>query len=76
MRSVQIKNVPDDIHQVLRRRAAIAGKSQQEYLLGLLVEHARQPTLAEAFERIDWESGSRVTLQFAVEAIRADRDSR
>jgi plasmid stability protein len=76
MRSVQIKNVPDDVHQVLRQRAAKAGQSQQEYLLALLVDHARQPTLAEAFERIDRESGSRLTLEFAVETIRADRDSR
>ncbi len=76
MRSVQIKNVPDDIHRVLRRRAAIAGKSQQEYLLGLLVEHARQPTLAEVFERINQHSGSTMTLEFAAETIRADRDAR
>ena len=76
MRSVQIKNVPDDVHQVLRQRAAKAGQSQQEYLLALLVKSARTPTLDEVFDRIDRDSGSRLTLEFAVESIRADRDSR
>jgi antitoxin FitA len=76
MRSVQVKNVPEDVHRVLRRRAAAVGQSQQEYLLALLVEHARHPTLAEAFERINRDSGSGLTLEFAVETIRADRDSR
>jgi plasmid stability protein len=76
MRSVQIKNVPDDVHRVLRRRAAVAGKSQQEYLLGLLVDAARKPTLDEIFERIGQRSGGRLSLAFAVEAQRADRDAR
>lgn len=76
MRSVQIKNVPDDVHRVLRRRAAVAGKSQQEYLLGLLVDAARKPTLDEIFERVGQRSGGRLSLAFAVEAQRADRDPR
>jgi len=75
MRSVQIKNVPDDVHRVLRRRAAVAGKSQQEYLLGLLVNAARKPTLDEIFERVGQRSGGRLSLAFAVEAQRADRDA-
>lgn len=76
MRSVQIKNVPDDVHRVLRRRAAVAGKSQQEYLLGLLIDAARKPTLDEIFERVEQRSGGRLSLAFAVEAQRADRDAR
>jgi plasmid stability protein len=76
MRSVQIKGVPDDVHRVLRRRAAVAGKSQQEYLLGLLVDAARKPTLDEIFERVGQRSGGRLSLAFAVEAQRADRDAR
>jgi antitoxin FitA len=76
MRSVQIKNVPDDVHRVFRQRAAKAGQSQQEYLLALLVDAARKPTLDEIFERIGQRSGGRLSLAFAVEAQRADRDSR
>lgn len=76
MRSVQIKNVPDDVHHVLRQRAAKAGQSQQEYLLALLVDAARTPTLDEIFERVEQRSGGDISLAFAVAAKRADRDSR
>jgi antitoxin FitA len=76
MRSVQIKNVPDDVHHVLRQRAAKAGQSQQEYLLALLVDAARTPTLDEILERVELRSGGDISLAFAVEAKRADRDSR
>jgi len=76
MPSVQIKNVPDDIHRVLRRRAADAGQSMQEYLLALLADHASKPTLAEVFDQIDQRTGSWITMSEAAELIRADRDAR
>ena len=76
MATVQIKNVPTDVHRVLRRRAATAGQSQQEYLLSLLVDHAHKPTLDEILARVEQRSGGRMTPAFAVEAQRADRDSR
>jgi len=76
MPTVQIKNVPPEVHQVLRRRAAEAGQSLQEYTLALLVDLARKPTLAEIFARIDQRTGGRLTTEFAVAAQRADRDSR
>ena len=76
MPTVQIKNVPDDVHLVFRQRAAKAGQSQQEYLLKLLIDAARQPTLEEVFERIEQRTGGGITPAFAVEAIRADRDAR
>jgi hypothetical protein len=76
MPTVQIKHVPTDVHSVLRRRAAAAGQSLQEYLLAYLTDFARNPTLEEVFERIGQRSGSRLTLEFAVETIRRDRDSR
>lgn len=76
MPSVQIKNVPDDVHRELRRRAAANSQSLQEYLLTVLVEQARQADLDEILDRIDTLSGGSVPLSFAVEAVRADRDSR
>ena len=33
MPGIQVKNVPDDVHAVLRRRGAASGQSLQEYLL-------------------------------------------
>ena len=51
MPSVQIKDVPDDTHRVLRERAARAHQSLQEYLRSRLIADANQPTLEEVFDR-------------------------
>jgi plasmid stability protein len=74
MPSVQIKNVPPDVHRTLRRRAAEAGQSLQEYLLADMVERARRPTVDEVLLRAGNRSGGKVPD--AVRTIRADRDSR
>lgn len=76
MTSVQIKNVPEETHQVLRQRAAESHQSLQEFLLSLLIHEARRPTAAEVFARIDTFSGGNLTLEDAAELVRADRDSR
>ena len=76
MPSIQVKDVPPDVHAVLRRRAAEAGMSLQEYLLGRLVEQARRPTLDEVLLRASGRSGGSVPLDFAADAVRRDRESR
>lgn len=76
MATVQIKNVPPEVHRVLTRRAAAAGQSLQEYMLAYLTDFARNPTLDEIYARLSRLSGSRIDARFAVESIRADRDSR
>ncbi len=74
--SIQVKDVPDEVHAVLRRRAAAAGQSLQEYLLALLSDQAQTPTLTEVFERVGHRTGGRLGLTEAVEAVRADRNDR
>lgn len=76
MPSIQIKNVPDETHAVLRRRAAAANQSLQEYLLGRLVEEASQPTLDEVLDRAAGRAGGAVPVKAAVAALRADRARR
>ncbi len=74
MRSVQIKNVPDDVHHVLRRRAAAAGQSLQEYLLSRLTAEARQDTLDDVLDRAGGRAGGSVPFSNAIETLRSDRD--
>jgi antitoxin FitA len=76
MPTVQIKNVPEDVHRVLRTRAAAAGQSLQEYLLALLVDEARHETLDAWLDRVGSHSGGSLSLEDAVEWIREDRDRR
>jgi hypothetical protein len=73
MPSVQIKNVPPDVHRVLRQRAVGAGQSLQEYLLAQLTLQAREETLDEVLDRAGGRAGGSVGLAFAAEALRADR---
>ena len=76
MPSIQIKDVPDEVHATLRRRAASAGMSLQEYLRSRLEHDAATPTLDEVLDRAGGRSGGHVPLDAAVAAVRADRDAR
>ena len=76
MPSIQVKDVPDEVHATLRKRAASAGMSLQEYLLARLVTEARNPTLDEVIERASQRAGGSATLRDAVKAVRADRGTR
>jgi len=76
MPSVQIKDVPEETHAVLRRRAAAAHQSLQEYLRTRLIEEASEPTLDEVLDKAGGRSGGAVPLKNAVAAVRADRDRR
>jgi hypothetical protein len=74
--SIQVKDVPEAVHATLRRRAAQAGMSLQEYLLAHLQQEASTPTLDEVLDRAGGRAGGRVPLESAVNAIRTDRDVR
>jgi hypothetical protein len=76
MPSVQIKDVPAETHAVLRRRAAAAHQSLQEYLLARLIEDASSPTVDEVLDRAGQRSGGRVPLGLAAGLLRDDRDRR
>jgi plasmid stability protein len=76
MTSVQIKDVPEETHAVLRQRAARAHQSLQEYLRSRLTEEASMPTLEEVLERSGNRSGGSVSFSDAVKTIRNDRDRR
>jgi plasmid stability protein len=75
MSTIQIKNVPDTAHAILRQRAAAAGQSLQEYLLGQIVASTRRPTLDEVLNRIEHRSGGSVPLAAAADQLRQERDS-
>jgi antitoxin FitA len=76
MPSVQIKDVPEEVHDVLRRRAALAHQSLQEYLRSRLIEEASGPTLDEVLDRAGGRSGGSVPLKAAVATVRNERARR
>ena len=76
-KNIQIRNVPDDVHEVYKRRAAEAGMSLQEYLLSDLTAKAATPTMQEWLDRVSRidRTSSTVTLEDIVADIRRHRDA-
>jgi plasmid stability protein len=68
-RAIQIRDVPDDVHAVLRTRAAAAGMSMSEYLRSELITLAARPTLDEVLARAQARPGG-VPRQVIVDTIR------
>lgn len=73
MPSIQIKDVPEATHAVLRQRAVAAGQSLQEYLRGRLVDEASSPTVDEILDRAGGRAGGSIPFSAAVEALREGR---
>ena len=72
---IQIRNVPDALHRRLKARAALAGMSLSDYLLGEIREVAERPTLDELRERLARRSVVAPSIAPA-QAVRAERDRR
>lgn len=53
MATIQVREIPDDLYEVLRRRARREGQSLQAYMRDQVVALARQPTKQEAVEEIE-----------------------
>ena len=73
MPSVQIKNVPPDVHAELRARAAKRHQSLQEYLLDLLIKETSYLTAEEVFARVETRSGGSMPPDVAAAIIREHR---
>jgi plasmid stability protein len=74
-RMIQVRNVPEALHRGLKARAATAGMSLSDYLLGELREIAERPTLAEFRERLHTRRPLPVALDTAA-LIREERGAR
>lgn len=72
MSAIQIKNVPDEVRDVLSRAASAKGQSLQSYLADVLAEQAHFARNAELLERLP-VVGSSATMDDIVETIRASR---
>ena len=70
---IQIRNVPEALHRQLKSRAALAGMSLSDYLLGEIRQVAERPTLDELRARLERRSGVTPSVTPA-QAVRAERD--
>jgi plasmid stability protein len=74
-RMIQVRNVPDALHRSLKARAAMAGMSLSDYLLGELREIAERPTLAEFRARLHTRTRLSVPLDTG-SLLREERGTR
>lgn len=75
MKSIQIRNVPDDVHRTLRARAAAKGLSLSDYALAELRRVAERPPIADVLASAHSRARSGgVTAEAVVEAVRAGRE--
>ncbi|HEY1620277.1 MAG TPA: antitoxin [Streptosporangiaceae bacterium] len=73
MPNVLVRDIPEDVHAALQRRAERRGQSLQQYLAGELRRLAGRPSLEEVLDRIDRRHGGRVGLAQAAEDLAEDR---
>lgn len=72
---VQIRNVPDELHRIMKARAAMAGMSLSDYLLAEIRKSVERPTNDELVARLERLSPVRVRTSPA-RAVRDERDRR
>src|SRR4051794_25387932 len=72
---LQIRDVPDDVRQALKARAAARGESLNTYLLRLLGRDAARPTAREVFERAARRTGrAEASVMDTLDAARRERE--
>jgi len=72
--SLNVRDVPDQVHATLALRAAQKGMSLRQYTIGVLTEHCALPTIDE------WLNGLNALVPVALpisgaEAVRRARDA-
>lgn len=75
MANLQIKDLPDDLHEELRRRARIEGISIRDYVLRMIRHDQAYPSKAEWAALVDSSPPLPMTGDVAAQ-IRADREER
>jgi plasmid stability protein len=71
--TIQIRNVPEDLHRRIKSRAALLGLSLSDYLLGQIREIGERPTMEEMRARLASRTPVNSDLSPA-EMIREERD--
>lgn len=74
---ITIRDVPNEVKDELAARAALEGKSMQEYLREELIRLAEKPSkqvwIAQVRQRVA-DSGTKITAEQILEALRSGRE--
>ncbi len=73
MTNVLVRDIPDEVHAALQRRAEQRGQSLQQYLAGELARLAERPSVDELFARVSRRRGGKVGLEQAARDLADER---
>ena len=77
--TIQVRHVPDEVHEKLQQRAANAGQSLQQYMLATVCREAELTSMEELLVRQRADAltygKQELDLDLVVEIIRAHRDA-
>lgn len=76
MPNVLVRDLPDDVHASLQRRAEETGQSLQQFLSTELTKLAKRPSMDEVLDRIGRHRGGRVSISVAVDDLERERSAR
>jgi antitoxin FitA len=76
MGAIQVKDVPEELHRALRRRALEEGMSLADYVLDLIRRDLGLPSRREWFERLATREPVNLRPGEAAEALHAARAER
>ena len=76
MPNVLIRDLPEEVHSELRRRAETRGQSLQSYLSAQLTRLVERPTADELLDRVARRATGRVGLDQAVADLHELRSQR
>jgi hypothetical protein len=76
MSNLLVRDVPDNVHAALQRKAERRGQSLQQFLSTELRRLAERPSVDEVLDRIERRRGGRVGLRQAAEDLSEGRAGR
>lgn len=75
MALIQIRDVPEEAYETIRRRARRSGQSIQGYMLARVIELSRHPSSFEVLADLDADLAKRSSFEVDTETLLADRDA-
>ncbi|WP_347351755.1 hypothetical protein [Intrasporangium sp.] len=72
MATIQIREIPESVYEVIRTRARASGRSIQSYMREVVIDFASRPTTDEALAMLESARAGGHTAGATTESILAD----
>jgi hypothetical protein len=72
MATIQIREVPEDAYEVIRKRARASGRSIQSYMREVVIDFAAHPTTEEVLGDLEATLARNATAGASRESIMSD----